>query len=94
MICRDLGTDLSAAADPQGRRLLPRDKRLCCELLVNVYLDSCKLDATKESLISPLYLWESLPPRTSPDERLECLSAPRILRPPLMHLGPPAGIGI
>ena len=59
----------------QGRRrLLPRDQRLCCELLVNVYLDSCKLDATQESLVSPLYLWESLPPPTSPEARLAYLN--------------------
>ena len=41
---------------------------------VNVYIDSCKLDATKESLVSPLYLWESLPPPTSPEERIAYLN--------------------
>ena len=80
-------------------RLLPRDQRLCCELLVNVYLDSCKLDApsaslapllltthhspltthhspltTQESLVSPLYLWEDLPPPTTAEERLTYLN--------------------
>ena len=42
-----------AQAQGQGGevcRLLPRDQRLCCELLVNVYLDSCKLDAPQARL--------------------------------------------
>ena len=55
------------------RRLLPRERHLCCELLLWVYLDSCSLDATKESLITQLYLWEPTPPPSTADERRKFL---------------------
>ena len=43
-----------------GRRLLARDRQLCCELLLWVFLDSCELDIVKQSLIEKLYLWGHL----------------------------------
>ena len=50
-------------------RLLPRDLHLVSEILLWLYLDSPKLDAQKESLISQLHLWESQPPPRTPEER-------------------------
>ncbi len=48
-----------------GRRLLARDRQLCCELLLWVFLDSCELDIVKQSLIEKLYLWEPPSPPSS-----------------------------
>ena len=52
-----------------GRRLLARDRQLCCELLLWVFLDSCELDIVKQSLIEKLYLWEPPSPPSTDDER-------------------------
>ena len=56
-------------ARQSGRRLLARDRQLCCELLLWVFLDSCELDIVKQSLIEKLYLWEPPSPPSTDDER-------------------------
>ena len=56
-------------------RLLPRDQHLVCEVVLWLYLDSAKLDAVKETLISPLHLWEPQPPPREPKAREEYLDS-------------------
>lgn len=55
-------------------RLLPCDLHLVCELLLWLYLDSSKLDASSDSLISSMHIWEPAQPPTSAEERLKWLN--------------------
>ena len=56
-------------------RLLPQDKYMISEIVLNLYLDSPKLDAQKETLIPQLYLWEKPPPPRTPEEREKFLES-------------------